>query len=67
MSAKTSYFERFSIYERLEHIIMLLSFTTLALTGLPQKFPEAGVSQFIIGLLGGIELIRLIHHTAATV
>ena len=67
MSAKTSYFERFSIYERLEHITILLSFTTLAVTGLPQKYPEAGISQFIIGLLGGIEFIRLIHHTAATV
>jgi formate dehydrogenase gamma subunit len=67
MSAKSFYYERFSIYERIEHIVMLLSFTTLAFTGLPQKFPEAGVSQFIIGLLGGIEFIRTIHHFAATV
>ena len=67
MSAKNRYFERFSIYERIEHITMLLSFTTLALTGLPQKYPEAGISLFIIGLLGGIEKIRFIHHIAATI
>jgi formate dehydrogenase gamma subunit len=67
MSAKTRYFERFSIYERIEHITMLVSFTTLALTGLPQKYPEVGISQFIVGLLGGIEFIRTIHHFAATI
>ena len=67
MSKKSGYYERFSIFERLEHITILLSFTTLALTGLPQKYPEAGISLFIIGLLGGIETIRLIHHIAATV
>jgi formate dehydrogenase gamma subunit len=61
------YYERFSIYERIEHIFMLLSFTTLAITGLPQKYPEAGVSQFIIGLFGGIEFARSVHHFAATI
>jgi formate dehydrogenase gamma subunit len=66
MSTVNRYYQRFSIYERFEHIVMLLSFTTLAVTGLPQKYPEAGVSQFIVGLLGGIELIRSIHHFAAT-
>ena len=67
MSTNNRYYQRFSIYERLEHITILLSFTTLALTGLPQKYPEAGLSIFIAGLLGGIESIRSIHHFAATV
>jgi len=67
MSTINRYYERFSPYERFEHIVTLLSFTTLAITGLPQKYPEAGVSQFIVGLLGGIEFIRSIHHFAATI
>lgn len=67
MSTVTRYYERFSIYERIEHIIMLVSFTTLAVTGLPQKYPEAGVSQFIVGVLGGIDFMRSIHHFAATI
>lgn len=62
-----TYYERFSLTQRIEHIVMLTSFTTLAVTGLPQKFPLNAVSQFIIGGLGGIENIRSIHHVAAIV
>lgn len=60
-------YTRFSLPTRIEHLAMLLSFTTLAFTGLPQKFPTGGVSIAIIRLLGGIDNTRLIHHSAATV
>ena len=46
---------------------MMLSFTTLALTGLPQKFPSSPVSIAFVGMLGGIETLRTIHHSAAIV
>jgi formate dehydrogenase gamma subunit len=58
---------RFRRPDRAEHILMLTSFTILAVTGLVQKFAEAGVSQAIIGALGGIETTRTIHHVAAVV
>ncbi|MEW6240485.1 MAG: cytochrome b/b6 domain-containing protein [Chloroflexota bacterium] len=58
---------RFTLAQRVEHIIMLLSFTTLGLTGLPQKFATSPVSQSIVNFLGGIEALRAIHHVAATV
>jgi thiosulfate reductase cytochrome b subunit len=47
--------------------VMLLSFTTLALTGLPQKYVDNEISLGFIRLIGGIENLRLIHHTAAIV
>lgn len=62
-----SYFYRFSILQRLEHLVLILSFTTLAITGLAQKFATWGISQFIIGFLGGIESTRVIHRIAAIV
>jgi formate dehydrogenase gamma subunit len=62
-----SYFLRFSIAQRLEHLLLVLSFTILALTGLPQKFATAGISQFIINIFGGIETTRIIHRVAATI
>lgn len=62
-----TYYERFSLTQRIEHVIMLTSFTTLALTGLPQKFPLNGVSQFIVQLFGGVENLRSVHHVAAIV
>ncbi len=58
---------RFTLAQRVEHVIMLLSFGTLALTGLPQKFAAHPLSVSFIRLLGGIENLRAIHHTAATV
>jgi cytochrome b subunit of formate dehydrogenase len=58
---------RFPLWRRVEHLIMLLSFTTLGLTGLPQKFSAAPISIAIIQGLGGIEVLRTIHHTAAIV
>ena len=68
MSKHTSRnYERFPLARRIEHLVMLLSFTTLALTGLPQKFSSAPLSIAFVGLLGGIENLRAIHHIAAIV
>jgi cytochrome b subunit of formate dehydrogenase/mono/diheme cytochrome c family protein len=58
---------RFAVLERIEHFILLLSFSLLAFTGLPQKYASAPVSQAIISLFGGIESIRSVHRTAAIV
>ena len=63
----TRTYERFPLARRIEHLIMLLSFTTLAITGLPQKFPSSAVSISFVSILGGIETLRTIHHTAAIV
>jgi len=67
MSNKTNSYQRFPFWRRIEHLVMLLSFTTLALTGLPQKFPQSGVSIAFVNILGGIENLRSIHHVAAIV
>ena len=67
MSIKTNSYERFPLARRIEHFTMLLSFTTLGLTGLPQKFPTAALSIAFVNLLGGIENLRTIHHFAAIV
>ncbi len=66
MSEQRTYL-RFPLARRIEHVIMLVSFSMLAFTGLPQKFPTWGISQALVGLFGGIETTRLIHHGAAVV
>ncbi|MEK7808629.1 MAG: cytochrome b/b6 domain-containing protein [Chloroflexota bacterium] len=65
MTEKT--YQRFSLAHRLEHIIALTSFTILAITGLPQKYPSAGWADAMINIMGGIEMTRQIHHIAAIV
>jgi cytochrome b subunit of formate dehydrogenase/mono/diheme cytochrome c family protein len=60
-------YQRFPLARRIEHLVMLLSFTTLGLTGLPQKFSSSPVSIAFVNILGGIENLRTIHHLAAIV
>ena len=60
-------FNRFNIFQRIEHVVLIISFTTLGVTGLPQKFAASPISDAIIGLFGGIDRIRTIHHIAAIV
>lgn len=56
---------RFPASYRLEHWWLVGCFTTLAVTGLVQKFARAGISIAIVGLLGGVESVRVIHRVAA--
>ena len=60
-------YERFPLARRIEHWVMMLSFTTLAITGLPQRFSSSPISIAFVGILGGIETLRTIHHIAAIV
>ena len=60
-------YERFPLARRIEHWVMMLSFTTLAFTGLPQRFSSSPISIAFVGMLGGIETLRSIHHIAAIV
>ena len=60
-------YERFPLARRIEHWVMMLSFTTLAITGLPQRFSSSPTSIAFVGILGGIEAVRTIHHFAAIV
>jgi cytochrome b subunit of formate dehydrogenase len=41
------------------------SFTLLALTGLPQTFAATAVGEGAIALLGGIEVVRVVHRVSA--
>jgi len=67
-SLKTSKtYIRFNIWNRLEHIILFISFTTLALTGLPQKYASTQIGENMLRFFGGIETARQIHHIAAII
>ena len=58
---------RFDLSQRVEHILFLISFTILGLTGLVQKYSASPVSQAIMEAFGGIGKTRLVHHGAAFV
>lgn len=60
-------YTRFSIFYRIEHWVLTISFTLLAITGLVQQHVDSGLATWIINLLGGIEMVRLLHRLAAIV
>jgi formate dehydrogenase gamma subunit len=66
MSEKNA-FIRFRVAERIEHVVLVISFTTLAVTGLIQKFSQVAISDWLIQVLGGIEFTRIIHRSAAII
>lgn len=65
MSNNQKTYLRFELSQRIEHVLLIVSFTTLAITGLSQKFPLNPVSIFLVDLLGGVEIVRIIHRIAA--
>lgn len=60
-------FLRFTLGQRWEHAILLLSGLVLLLTGLPQKYREFSISQDLLSTPEQIFLIRQIHHVAAVI
>jgi formate dehydrogenase subunit gamma len=60
-------FPRFSLAQRWEHAVLLLSGLVLILTGLPQKYRDLSISQDLLSTPDRVELIRTIHHVAAIV
>jgi formate dehydrogenase subunit gamma len=60
-------FIRFPLFRRLEHVVWFTTFIVLAVTGLPQKFHNAGWARDFVLALGGIEQVRVIHRTTAAI
>ena len=60
----SEYLTRFSVRQRIEHLCGMLIFIALAVTGLAQKFYEAGWAQWTILAMGGIDRVRWIHRGA---
>jgi len=55
---------RFSKKQRVEHLVVMLLFMTLALTGFPQKFYETRWAAVIVNAIGGLDRVRFLHRMA---
>lgn len=58
-------YRRFTLGQRIEHTLLIISFTLLGLTGIPQKYAGSGWAETLIAWMGGIEQVRALHHAAA--
>ena len=64
---KPSKYLRFDRSQRIEHAVLVLSFTILGITGLPQMYPDSWIGNGLIRAVGGIEMIRIIHRASAVI
>ncbi len=58
-------YRRFDRYQRTQHLVMLISFFTLALTGMTLKFSYAGWAGSVATVLGGFESMHVLHRVGA--
>ncbi|VAW42525.1 hypothetical protein MNBD_CHLOROFLEXI01-1461 [hydrothermal vent metagenome] len=64
----TKTFIRFSSRQRLEHQVLLITFSTLALTGMLQHYSAMSPVAWVINtVFGGVETLRTLHHLAALI
>ena len=61
------YLIRFSLWQRFEHWLLVLSFAALLFTGLPQKYDDAAFSGWIMDFLGSVSTARSLHRVAACI
>ncbi len=67
MSNTQDSFLRFSLNDRLQHILLIVTFSLLALTGVPQKYSNLDWAKTLVNMIGGIDVVRTIHHISAVV
>jgi cytochrome b subunit of formate dehydrogenase len=58
------HYQRFSVWQRLQHGIVIVVFALLCVSGLPQKFFDSGWAIWIVDALGGIDRTRWLHRAA---
>jgi cytochrome b subunit of formate dehydrogenase len=61
------YVQRFTLPQRITHLFVILSFMSLALTGMMLKFSSMSWAMSLANLLGGVRVAGVIHRTAAVV
>lgn len=67
LSSKKTHFQRFDPFSRALHLMVIVSFLSLAITGMTIKFSGVGVFQFLSKLMGGYEVTGFIHRVAAVI
>lgn len=61
------YFERLTLNQRVQHIILIMSFSLLVITGLPLRYSGSAASSEIISFLGGFGMRSILHRVAAII
>jgi cytochrome b subunit of formate dehydrogenase len=65
--AQPQYFIRMTLSQRIQHVLIIISFITLALTGFPLRFATSSVAQSMVRFMGGYAVRAQLHRVAAVI
>ena len=60
-------YQRFDTFSRILHLMIIVSFISLAFTGMVIKFSGIGIFQTLSRIMGGYEVTGFIHRVAAVI
>ena len=66
-AAERYWIRRFSLPQRITHLFVIVSFLTLATTGMMLRFSGLPWTEFLAGILGGVRGAGTLHRIAATI
>jgi len=58
-------YKRFDVVQRVQHLLLAVSFVVLVLTGMPLRYSDIGWSHYLQVLFGGFDGARVAHRVAA--
>lgn len=61
------YFKRFSLNQRIQHIVLMTCMAMLIVTGMPVFYSEVPTARMVVQFMGGIGLRGALHRAAAVV
>jgi predicted CXXCH cytochrome family protein len=67
VEGQTRLYHRFSAFQRMQHLMMMVSFFALAITGMALKFSYAGWAQDFSRAFGGFHTMGVVHRLGALV
>ncbi|HQP31242.1 MAG TPA: cytochrome c3 family protein, partial [Deltaproteobacteria bacterium] len=59
------YVRRFSVRDRVMHVVLILSFFAVVISGFPLKYPDTSWARTFITLFGGVENAGAVHRVGA--
>ena len=62
-----TYYIRLDVFHRIMHVVVMVSFLGLALTGLPLKYSDSHWARPLVSILGGFERAGFLHRVCAVV
>ena len=61
------HFYRFTLNQRIQHILLAVSVVVLVLTGMPLKFHDAAWAPYLYGIFGGIHVAPIVHKVVGAI